>query len=257
MHNLIILLALLGSAAALSIHAADKPRETLCYELRTYYAAPGKLDALNARFRNHTMRIFEKHGMANIGYWMPVDNPDNKLIYILAFPNREAARQSWKEFGSDPDWQKVVKESEANGKLVAKVEPIFLTATDYSPDIQPAKSAQARLFELRTYTAAPGKLENLHSRFREHTCRLFEKHGMINFGYWTPMDKDKGADNTLIYIVAHQSKAAADASWKAFRDDPVWVAAKQASEEKAGGSLTIQDGVKSVFMSPTDYSPTR
>src|SRR5947207_7283742 len=89
-----------------AVRAAD----TLCYELRTYYAAPGKLDALNARFRNHTMRIFEKHGMANIGYWVPVDNPDNKLIYILAFPNREAARQSWREYGSDPDWQKVVKE---------------------------------------------------------------------------------------------------------------------------------------------------
>src|SRR6266700_1514018 len=142
MQKLTVLLGLVWFVAALSVLAADKPRETRCYELRTYYAAPGKLDALNARFRNHTMRIFEKHGMANIGYWMPVDNPDNKLIYILAFPNREAARQSWKEFGSDPDWQKVVKESEANGKLVAKVEPIFLTATDYSPDIQPAKTGQ-------------------------------------------------------------------------------------------------------------------
>jgi NIPSNAP len=257
MHNLIILPALLGSAAALSIHAADKPRETRCYELRTYFAAPGKLDALNARFRNHTMRIFEKHGMANIGYWMPVENPDHKLIYILAFPNREAARQSWKEFGSDPDWQKVVKESEANGKLVARVESVFLTATDYSPEIKPAKAGEARLLELRTYTTAPGKLENLHSRFREHTCKLFEKHGMINCGYWTPMDKDKGADNMLIYIVAHQSKEAAEASWKAFRDDPVWLAARKASEEKAGGSLTVQGGVQTVFMTPTDYSPTR
>ena len=86
---------------------------------------------------------------------------------------------------------------------------------------------------------------------------MFEKHGMINFGYWTPMDKDKGADNTLIYILAHKSKEAAGASFKAFGADPDWVAARKASEEKAGGPLTVPDGVKSVFMEPTDYSPTK
>ena len=74
------------------------------YELRTYYAAPGKLDDLNARFRNHTMKIFEKHGMRNIGYWMPLDNPDHKLIYMLSFPSREAAKKSWREFFADPEW---------------------------------------------------------------------------------------------------------------------------------------------------------
>ncbi len=257
MHKLIIVLGFAAFAAALAAVAADKPRSTRCYELRTYYAAPGKLDALNARFRDHTLGIFEKHGMASIGYWMPADNPDNKLVYLLAFPSREAARQSWKEFGADPDWQKAAKESEANGKLVAKVESVFLTPTDYSPEINPSKRGGARLFELRTYTATSGKLDNLNARFREHTCKLFEKHGMINFGYWMPMDKEKGADNTLIYIVAHKGKEAADASWKAFREDPVWVAAKKASEEKAGGSLTVPEGVKSVFMIPTDYSPTK
>src|SRR6266571_3776994 len=257
MDKLTVLLGLVGLVASLSVLAADKPRETRCYELRTYYAAPGKLEALNARFRNHTMRIFEKHGLANIGYWTPTENPDNKLVYLLAFPSREAARQSWKEFGADPEWQKAAKESEADGKLVTKVESVFLNATDYSPEIKPSKAGEARLFELRTYTATPAKLENLNSRFRDHTCKLFEKHGMINFGYWTPMDKDKGADTTLIYIVAHKNKEAADASWNAFRADADWVAAKKASEEKAGGSLTVPDGVKSVFMGPTDYSPSQ
>jgi len=257
MHKLTILLGLIGFVVSLSVSAADKPRENRCYELRTYYAAPGKLEALNARFREHTMRIFEKHGIVNIGYWMPTDNPDNKLVYLLAFPSRDAAKQSWKEFGADPDWQKAAKESEANGRLVSKVESVFLSATDYSPDIKPSKAGEARLFELRTYTATPGKLENLNARFRDHTCKLFEKHGMLNFGYWTPMDKDKGAENTLIYIVAHKSKQAADASWNAFRTDPTWVAAKKASEEKAGGSLTVPDGVKSVLLAPTDYSPAK
>jgi len=257
MYKLTVLIGLVWFVVALSVLAADKPRETRCYELRTYYAAPGKLEALNDRFRIHTMRIFEKHGMANIGYWTPTENPDNKLVYLLAFPSREAARQSWKEFDADPEWQKAAKESEANGKLVTKVESVFLNATDYSPEIKPSKAGEAGLFELRTYTATPGKLDNLNARFRDHTCQLFEKHGMINFGYWTPVDKDKGADNTLIYIVTHKNREAAAASWKFFREDPVWVAARKASEEKAGGSLTVPDGVKSVFMVPTDYSPAK
>jgi len=257
MHKLTLLAGLVWCLAALAVYAADKPRDTRCYELRTYYAAPGKLDALNARFRDHTMKIFEKHDMVNIGYWMPAENPDNKLIYVLAFPSRAGAKKSWDDFSKDPDWQKVVKESEAGGRLVTRVDSIFLTATDFSPEIRPSKTADPRLFELRTYSATPGKLDDLLARFRDHACKLFEKHHLANFAYWTPMDRDKGADNTLIYIVAHKNKEAADASWKAFREDPDWVAVKKASEEKAGGSLTVPDGVKSVFMTPTDYSPTK
>ena len=222
------------------------------YELRTYYAAPGKLDDLNARFRNHTMKIFEKHGMKNIGYWTPLDNPDHKLIYMLSFPSREAAKKSWREFGSDPEWQAAAKASEAHGKLVAKVESIFLQSTDYSPAIVPSKAGEPRVFELRTYHASPGKLDDLNARFRNHTLALFKKHGMTNFGYWTPTDKDKGAGETLIYILAHKSKEAGEASFAAFRADPDWVAAKKKSEEN--GSLTTK--VESVYMTPTDYSPT-
>jgi hypothetical protein len=105
------------------------------FEIRTYTTEEGKLDALNARFRNHTMRLFEKHGMTNIGYWTPEDGPlsHNTLIYILAHPSREAAKKNWEAFGSDPEWQKVREESEANGKIVTKVESVFVDATDYSP----------------------------------------------------------------------------------------------------------------------------
>src|SRR5438552_13787639 len=244
MHKLIGRLGLPWWVASLAVLAADKPGDNRCYELRAYYAAPGKLDALNARFRNHTMQIFEKHGMVNIGYWMPAENPDNKLIYVLAFPSREAARKSWADFSKDPDWQKVIKESEAGGRLVTRVDSVFLTASDYSPEIRPTKTAEPRLFELRTYSATPGKLDDLHARFRDHTCKLFEKHHLANFAYLTPMDRDKGADNTLIYILAQKNKEVADASWKAFREDPDWVAVKNASEEKAGGSLTVPDWVK-------------
>jgi NIPSNAP len=233
-------------------------KDTRCYEMRTYYAAEGKLDELNARFRNHTCKLFEKHGMQNIGYWMPQENPDRKLIYLLAYPSREARDKAWKEFMADPDWQAAYKASELNGKLVAKSESIFLSATDYSPAVQPSVQPP-RVFELRIYTASPGNLGALDDRFRNHTMKLFSKHGMQNFGYWHLLAGQKGAENTLIYLLAHKSKDAAEASFKAFRTDPDWIAARAASEKKAGGSLTEAGmaGVKSVFMNPTDYSQTK
>src|SRR4051812_16087847 len=80
------------------------------YEMRIYYAAEGKLDDLNARFRNHTLRLFQNHGIENVGYWVPIDNKENKLAYLLAYPSREAREKSWKEFFADPDWKKAASE---------------------------------------------------------------------------------------------------------------------------------------------------
>src|SRR5271163_3517728 len=100
------------------------------FEIRTYTAEPGKLDTLHARFRDHTLAIFNKHGMTSVGYFAPTDEPlsKNTLIYILSFPSRDAAKQDWKDFVSDPEWQKVAKESEANGKIVSKVTSVFADA---------------------------------------------------------------------------------------------------------------------------------
>ena len=111
------------------MHAQPKGR---VFELRTYTTNDGKLEALQARFRDHTMRIFKKHGMTNVGYWVPQDKP-NTLIYIISHASREAAKQNWDGFRADPEWQKVAKESEANGKIVAKVDFVYMDATDYSP----------------------------------------------------------------------------------------------------------------------------
>jgi NIPSNAP len=104
------------------------------FELRTYTANEGKLEALHARFRNHTTKLFEKHGMTNVGYWKPLDEPlsQNTLIYLLAYPDRESAKKSWESFRADSAWKKVVQESEVNGKLTGKVDSVFLEATDYS-----------------------------------------------------------------------------------------------------------------------------
>ncbi len=250
----LIAFSLLALASLQQTSAADPDKRV--YEMRVYYAAEGKLDALNARFRNHTCKLFEKHGIENIGYFEPIENPDRKLIYFLAYPSREARDKSWKAFMADPDWQAAYKASEVDGKLVAKVDVLYLQPTDFSAAIKPAAKGN-RVFEMRTYTTTDGNLDGLLARFRDHTCKLFEKHGMTNVAYWTPMADQKDAKNTLLYILSHSSQNAAKASFDAFRKDPDWLAARKASEEKAGGSLTVPNGVQSVFMKATDYSPIR
>jgi NIPSNAP len=109
--------------------------QTRVYELRTYTCNEGKLETLKTRFRDHTIEIFNRHGMESIGYWVPQDPEKSKttLIYILAHPSREAAAKNWKEFSSDPEWKKVQAESEVNGKILAKpAESVFLDPTDFS-----------------------------------------------------------------------------------------------------------------------------
>ena len=111
-------------------------KDSRCFEMRTYYAALGKFEAMHARFRDHTCALFKKHGMELIGFWIPTDKEqgaDTKLIYILAHKSREAAKQSWAAFVNDPDWKQARDASEANGKLVDKAESVFMSATDYSP----------------------------------------------------------------------------------------------------------------------------
>lgn len=104
------------------------------YELRTYYTEPGRLPALLARFRNHTTRLFEKYGMKNVGYWVPADAPasENTLIYLLEHKSRDDAKKSWDGFRADPEWTKVRTESEKDGKIVQKVESVYLNGTDFS-----------------------------------------------------------------------------------------------------------------------------
>jgi hypothetical protein len=111
---------------------AGSPR---VFEMRTYHAAEGKLEALHARFRDHTTALFVKHGMTSIGYWTPADGDTakNTLVYILAYPSREAAVTAWKEFQADPAWVAAKTASEVNGKLVEKVDSVFMNPTDYSP----------------------------------------------------------------------------------------------------------------------------
>jgi hypothetical protein len=232
--------------------------DTRVYELRTYTATPGNLPKVIARFRDHTVRIFAKHGMVSVGYWTPADakdGPDDKLVYLLAHASREAATASWAAFLADPEWRAVQTASEADGRIVARAESVFLAPSDYSPAFAPVAKGggAARAFELRTYTVPPEKLAVLDARFRDHTLAFFRKHGMASVAYFHPLDANKGAATTLIYFLTYPSREAATASWAAFRANPEWIAIRAESERKDG--LVAQ--TQSVFLTPTDFSPMR
>ncbi|SFI81145.1 NIPSNAP family protein [Planctomicrobium piriforme] len=225
------------------------------YELRVYTCEPGKLPALEERFRDHTMRLFEKHGMKNLAYWEPLDGPEAEttLIYILEHASRDAATKSWAAFRADPEWKQVAAASEQNhGKILAKPPTAtFMAKTDYSPAI--GLPVADKVYELRTYTAAEGKLDALNTRFRDYTVRLFDKYGMPSYGYWVPLDPPQSGD-TLLYFLEHTSRDSAAASFKAFAADPEW---KQAfTESQKNGSLTAKKP-ESQFLKLVDFSPRK
>jgi hypothetical protein len=134
----IVLTKLFGASVfAIAQAPPSTAQDGRVFEMRTYYANPGKLEALHARFRDHTTKLFEKHGMANVGYWVPIDGTTgaatgNTLVYILSYPSLEARKKSWDAFQNDPVWKVARDESEKDGKLVEKVDSVFLAPTDYS-----------------------------------------------------------------------------------------------------------------------------
>ena len=134
----VLLVAVLALGFGLSLfngasQAADAPSKRV-FEIRTYYTFPGRLDALHKRFRDHTRRVFEKHGMTNVGYWVPQDAPahDNTLVYIISHASREQAKLNWAAFIADPEWKQIADDSQKDGKIVERIESVFMDATDYS-----------------------------------------------------------------------------------------------------------------------------
>ena len=125
---------MLGSAVR-GPQVAQAQSASRVFEMRTYTTLEGKLDALEAGFRDNTMRLFERHGMTNIGYWTPQDAPNssNTLVYIIAHNSRDAAETSWQNFRDDAEWQRLSREAQASGRVVDNIESVFLEPTDYSP----------------------------------------------------------------------------------------------------------------------------
>ncbi len=222
-------------------------------ELRIYTCEPGKLEALNERFRNHTMRLFEKHGMKNIAYWEASEGPTagNTLYYIIHHASRDAAKKSWADFQADPEWQAVRKASEEKyGKILSKApEAIYMTETDYSPPTE--KARQDKVYELRTYTTALDKLPGLHSLLSGEGDKLLKAHGLRSVGYWSPTDEPH-SKNTLIHVLEHRNLEAAKESWVKLNEDRRWTAAKKKVEEE-GTLLAVPP--EAVYLKTVDYSP--
>jgi hypothetical protein len=252
LYSLFTCLLLQTAIASISNQAHAQKTDTRYYELRIYYCNPGKLNALKERFANHTTKLFEKHGMQNIGYWLPADNKDSALYYVLAFPNKAGRDSSWKAFGNDPEWVAVRNRSEENGKLLTKITSVFMEAAAFTPAIKPSHTKTDRVFELRTYTCLPDKLPDLLNRFRDHTVRLINKHGITNIAYWTTIPADS-TQPKLVYLVAHPAAANIKPSWDAFDTDPNWLAAKAASETNG----KIVAGIESITLTPLPFSRIR
>lgn len=226
-----------------------------CFELRTYHTHEGQLDSLHARFRDHTVALFEKHGITNLIYWEPVENEEQILVYLLGYPDMAARDESWKAFRNDPVWKKAYADSTKDGKLVRKVDSVFLELTDYSPVATFPETSAAPAYELRRYTTNEGKLDGLDARFRDHTIGLFKKHGITNLPYFHLADGQEGSENTLLYFISAPSIESRNASFKAFGGDSAWKAARDASEKD--GKLLVKKGVHSQFLKTTDYSPVK
>jgi hypothetical protein len=219
------------------------------YELRIYYCHPGKLKALIDRFANHTTRLFEKSGMENIGYWLPTNNTDSALYYVLAYPSKEARETSWKAFNADPQWQAARTRSEEAGKIVAKVTSVFMNTADISPLIKPSAASSDRSFELRTYYLIPGQMDNLLTRFKNHSLRLLSKHGAQHIAYWRTVEQET-KPLRLVYMLAFPDETSGKKTWENFRSDPDWIKAKAASEK----DHAIVEKVESVFLKPLAFS---
>ena len=247
--RLLLPLALL--LALTSVGAENGP----VFEMRTYYANEGKLDDLLTRFRDDTVALFEKHGMDNVGYFVPEENPGNVLIYFLSYPSRDSRKASWKSFVSDPDWKEAFAASKVNGKLVAKVESKFLTMTDYSPKLRIKESKKPRLFELRTYKTAEGMLSHLDYSLASDTLGIFDRRGMTNVTYWNPMSDQDGHGNTLIYLLAYKGAAAHEKAWAGFRADPDWKKIAARSKERSGIGLLVKNGIQFQMLKSVDFSP--
>jgi hypothetical protein len=219
------------------------------YELRTYTTMAGKLDNLQRRFRDHTVAILTKHGMKSVGYWRPLAEQNNTLIYVLEHSSQAAATLSWQAFLADPAWQQVSKESQLSGRILAQApESVFMQAAAFSPSY--VKPAQPGVFELRTYRTHADKLSALNRRFQEHTIAIFNRFGMTSVAYWHPLQQPEASD-TLIYILRHDSLAAAKTSWAAFLADSQWQ--QVAAQSQLAGPI-LRARPESVFMTATDYS---
>jgi hypothetical protein len=172
------------------------------YELRTYFASPGMLNRLVSRFENHTFRFFAKHKMQVMGLWVPIDNQENKLVYILSFADQQACEKSWDGFKNDAEWLAIKQESIRDGELVASLKSVFMHTLDFSPEH--LTFGENHVFELQTYKNTPNNQDLLRLLFSKHNRRLFQKHGINAIQYWEASEPESEEANLLIGLLVHR-----------------------------------------------------
>ena len=261
---------------------AQSPVASRLYELRSYVSEPGRQGDVLKLLSEGSIPIMKKNGISLVGAWTNVDSADERVFTLISHTDKASAEAAQTAFLNDPSWKEILEKSVVDGKKPVKsVERIFLTVNDYSPALD-VKEVGNRVFELRTYVATKGNLAALNARFKDHTLGLFTKHGMTNVLYCSVLagetltaarllesvspvgkgaaeldDNMLAAGNSLVYFIAHASPEAAKASFGKFGADEEWTKARQASEAAAGGPLTAKNGVKSLFLKPTAFSPIK
>jgi NIPSNAP. len=245
------LLTLFFLLFSVPVLAQESPLKNATYfELRIYTAHEGKLPDLINRFKNHTMGLFEKAGMTNVAYFEPVENDENKLYYILGYPDKASRDRMWQIFLNDPDWKAAYEKSRENGPLVAKIEEQFMTlASGLNEGDFNKKSG---VFQLRTYFCFDGKIDDIQKRFKDHTQALFEKQGLINYPYFLTEEND-GSQPKLVYLLGHRDRGQFDQAFDNFRKDPDWIKARDASEENG----KIVERVDAVYLKALPFSPMK
>ncbi len=220
------------------------------FEIRKYYANEGKLQDLINRFQNHTLKLFEKAGMENIAYFLPVDNTDNSMTYILGYPDEASRDKMWQSFMNDPEWKKAYEASHVNGPLVKSVEQTFMVLAPHLNDTP--KPMPSGVIQMRTYHLFEGKVPNIQARFRDHTQALFAKQDLRNYPYWMTVEKD-GTQPKLVYLLGAKDQASFDAGFQAFVKDPAWLKARDESE----ASGKIVEKVDAVMFKTLPFSPLK
>lgn len=220
-------------------------RDKRYFELRVYTANGLQRDHVAQSAGNKLSDVFRKHKVEVIGYWVPEDTAVNELYQVVAYRNKRAYDRKITALDNDPLWNTLAVSSGTDAQMVTRKKLIVMNAADISPAISTLTANPTGSVELRIYHCFPGKLEDLLTRFRNHTKVLFEKHDMQNLAYWTSVESGERQPD-LVYLLGYPSKEAGVKSWLEFRKDPEWVNVK-ANSEKNG---LIVDSVTSVFLKP-------
>ena len=216
------------------------------YELRTYFASPGKLDELHNRFKNHMLGFHEKYGIANLGYWVPTDNPKRMIVSLVSYPSSAARESSWAKLCEDRDWIQARRESELKGRILDAVREEVLSA-DEAADVLTFAAKESRAFEIRRFTSESGTSETLKTQVREQITKEFGKTNAV-VRFFTPTGEGNRTTTTLMAFIIRPMTDG---------EGVEEVTVRRPGNAKAGLAASRLVGEVVTVMKPTEYSPLK